>query len=232
MDYVNPAFSEVSGYSAAEVIGQNQRLLHSGLTPPETYEDLWRTLHQGEVWRGEFINRRKDGAIYRELAIIAPIRDQSGRISKYMAIKDDVTESRLAEQKLRGSEARYRLIAENVSDVIWTMGLDGRFTYISPVVERMMGIPLAEAIDYSPAQFMTPASLAIAGPISKSLADGQAGLPVGRFFGELEVCRKDGSTFPGEVIANAIYDGEGNFSGVLGVVRDISERNKAEAARH
>jgi PAS domain S-box-containing protein len=111
------------------------------------------------------------------------------------------------------------------------MGLDGRFSYVSPVVERMMGFSVAEAMCCTPGQIMTPASLAIAAPyLEQSLADGQAGRPVGRFFGELEVCRKDGSTFPGEVTANALYDAQGGFSGLLGVVRDISERKVAQAA--
>jgi len=98
--YINRAFERASGYARDEVLGRNPNILNSGLTPPETYRDMWINLSAGRVWRGEFVNRRKDGSQYTELAIIAPIRGDDGQISQYVAIKEDITERRRIEGEL------------------------------------------------------------------------------------------------------------------------------------
>ncbi len=90
--YVNPAFVLHSGYSRAELLGQNPRLLKSGRTPAATYTEMWAKLTAGETWQGEFTNCRKDGTEYIELASVSPIRQADGRISHYLAIKDDITD--------------------------------------------------------------------------------------------------------------------------------------------
>ena len=92
IEYVNPSFLRSTGYSRAEVIGENPRLLNSGKTPRETYLDLWDTLTSGRPWQGEFHNRRKDGSDYVESAIITPLRDPDGKITHYVAVQDDITE--------------------------------------------------------------------------------------------------------------------------------------------
>ncbi|WP_158219923.1 PAS domain S-box protein [Ideonella sp. A 288] len=92
IEYVNEAFEKVSGYRAAEVLGRNPRLLQSGRTPPEAVAALWDTLAQGRTWKGQFWNRRKDGTEYTEFAIVSPLRDESGQITHYVGVKEDVTE--------------------------------------------------------------------------------------------------------------------------------------------
>jgi nitrogen fixation negative regulator NifL len=109
IEYVNPAFSHASGFAAAEVLGKTPRLLRSGRTPQETYADLWATIRAGNVWRGEFINRRKDGSEYRETATVSPVRQPDGRITHYLAVKEDVTGLMRAMADLRLSEERLRL---------------------------------------------------------------------------------------------------------------------------
>ncbi|MBU0752270.1 MAG: PAS domain S-box protein [Gammaproteobacteria bacterium] len=94
IEYVNDAFLQVTGYDREEVIGENPRVLHSGKTPPATYDALWAALTAGRPWKGEFINRRKDGSEYTEFAIIAPIRRPDGRITHYVAVKEDITEKK------------------------------------------------------------------------------------------------------------------------------------------
>ncbi|HEB84796.1 MAG TPA: PAS domain S-box protein, partial [Bacteroidetes bacterium] len=100
IQFVNPRFTEVTGYMPDEVIGKNPRLLSSGQTPRATYEELWETITRGEVWRGEFINRRKNGEVFYESAAIAPITDDTGRIVQYLALKEDVTERKYQEELL------------------------------------------------------------------------------------------------------------------------------------
>lgn len=92
IEYVNPAFCRLTGYSAKEALGQNPRILKAGDQPSELYRDLWETLLRGEEWRGEFHNRRKDGSLFWETASISAIRDAGGVIRHFVAIKDDITE--------------------------------------------------------------------------------------------------------------------------------------------
>jgi two-component system sensor histidine kinase/response regulator len=100
IEYVNDAFVHNSGYTRAEVIGQNPRILQSGLTPPGTYQALWGGLSQGRAWHGEFINRRKNGEIFYEISTISPIRQPDGRITHYVAVKEDISEKKQMGQEL------------------------------------------------------------------------------------------------------------------------------------
>jgi two-component system sensor histidine kinase/response regulator len=92
--YVNEAFVRNSGFSREEAIGQNSRVLQSGKTPKDTYNALWEAMTQGRPWKGEFINKRKDGSEYVEFAIITPLRQEDGRISHYVAVKEDISEKK------------------------------------------------------------------------------------------------------------------------------------------
>ncbi|MDP1605292.1 MAG: PAS domain S-box protein [Rhodocyclaceae bacterium] len=94
IEYVNAAFTQVSGYTAEELLGQNPRTLQSGQTPPDTYLAMWAALTQGQPWQGELINRKKDGSEYVEFAVITPIRQDDGRVSHYVAVKEDITEKK------------------------------------------------------------------------------------------------------------------------------------------
>jgi len=100
LEYVNDAFVKATGYSRAEAIGQNPRILHSDKNSGETYADMWAHLTRGETWKGEFINRRKDGSEYVESILISPVRDSNGQVTHYLGIKEDITERKLAESKL------------------------------------------------------------------------------------------------------------------------------------
>ena len=92
IEYVNPAFLASTGYTREELIGTNPRLLRSGKTPPERYAQMWAALVRGETWKGEFVNRRKDGSEYSEFAIISPLRMMGGAVTHYVAVKEDITE--------------------------------------------------------------------------------------------------------------------------------------------
>ncbi|MFA7292747.1 MAG: PAS domain S-box protein [Rhodocyclaceae bacterium] len=108
--YANPAFTRVSGYAGAEAAGQNPRILQSGRTPKTTYDDMWATLTRGAVWRGELINKRKDGTEYIEKATISPVSQEDGRITHYLAIKEDITEQKRIARELEA----YRTHLEEV----------------------------------------------------------------------------------------------------------------------
>lgn len=101
IQYVNPAFTTTSGYSEDEALGRNPRFLKSGEMSQEDYADMWRILKRGESWAGEFHNRRKDGSLYWEEAAISPVKDARGEITNFIAVKQDVTARREAEEKAR-----------------------------------------------------------------------------------------------------------------------------------
>lgn len=100
IEFVNPKFEKVSGYSSGEVIGKRPSILKSGESEDEEYADLWLTIAVGETWSGVFHNRRKNGELYWERAVITGIRDEAGVISHYIAIKEDITAIREAREKL------------------------------------------------------------------------------------------------------------------------------------
>ena len=91
IEYVNPKFIEVTGYTLAEVLGKNPRVLKSGEKSPEAYRELWETITAGKEWSGEFHNKKKNGELYWESASISPIRDPAGRVTHYVAVKEDIT---------------------------------------------------------------------------------------------------------------------------------------------
>ncbi len=104
IQYVNPAFTRMTLYGAEEVVGQNTRILKSDRQDPAYYRELWKTILAGEIWHGELINRRKDGTHYTEEMSITPVRDPSGAITNFIAIKQDVTGHRATEAALQSSE--------------------------------------------------------------------------------------------------------------------------------
>jgi PAS domain S-box-containing protein len=103
--WVNAAFTRMSGYAAADIVGGTPRLLRSGVHDAAFYRNLWQTIGSGRVWRGEIVNRRRDGSLYVEDQTITPVRDGEGRVTHHIAIKQDVTERRELE-KLRESLTR------------------------------------------------------------------------------------------------------------------------------
>jgi PAS domain S-box-containing protein len=102
--YVNPAFERITGYRREEVLGKNPRVLKSGRHTEAFYRELWDVLTRGETWRGYFANRRKDGTIFEEEAVISPVRDASGGVVNYVAVKRDVTDERRKEEQVRRSQ--------------------------------------------------------------------------------------------------------------------------------
>ncbi len=118
IEYVNPRFCELSGYPSSEAIGQTPRMLQSGLTPPERYADLWRTLKSGGVWKGEFLNRRKDGSLFWEHQVIAPIVDAAGDTTHFIAVKEDISARKAAEERLQRSNRELAMLSRCIAQLV------------------------------------------------------------------------------------------------------------------
>ena len=118
IEYVNAAFLRNTGYCREETIGQNPRLLSSGQTPASRIAAMWQKLSQGEVWSGDFINRRRDGTLYTEHAVISPLRDDSGAVTHYVSVQDDITEKiRLADELEQHRHGLEQLVAQRTAEL-------------------------------------------------------------------------------------------------------------------
>lgn len=208
--YVNPKFTEVTGYSAEEVLGRNPRILKSGEMPPEAYQALWETISRGAEWRGEFHNRRKDGASYWEFASISSVVDEAGEITNYVAVKEDITARKLAEGALVESEEKYRLLFSRQLDAAALIDpVEGRFVETNAAFERLFGWSVAELETM-------PADQLWADGVPPAIAAGGITIP------EQWCRRKDGSTFAAELSAGT-FSWRGRLLACL-ILRDITER--------
>ncbi len=147
IEYVNPKFVQVTGYTEAEVIGANPRILRSGRTPREHYEHLWRTITAGGEWRGELHNRRKDGTLFWESTSIAPLRDEAGTITHFVAIKEDITHRKRIEAALHASELKYRNVFATIGDALFLIdNRDGRILTVNPAACKLYGYSRKELL--------------------------------------------------------------------------------------
>lgn len=131
IEYVNKKFTEITGYSAEEVLGQNPRILKSGKHSEEFYKNLWDTITSGQIWMGEFIDKKKNGELYWESAIITPLFDEKGNKTNYIAIKEDITKRKEIENQLKVSEAKYRSILENIPALLCCFTPEFKITYVN-----------------------------------------------------------------------------------------------------
>ncbi len=139
IEYVNPKFVETTGYTVNEALGQNPRVLKSGEMPPEAYAEMWRAISQGREWRGEFHNRKKSGELYWESASISAIRDASGLITHYLAIKEDITARKAVEDALRRSEEAFRSLYDKAPIGIFRSTPEGRYLSVNPTYAAYFG---------------------------------------------------------------------------------------------
>ena len=144
--WINPAFTHLTGYGLAEVIGMNPRLLTSGSHDQHFYEILWDTILDGETWRGEIINRRKDGSLYVEQECITPVRDAAGEITHFVAIKQDITERNRTESAERDQRALAEALSATSSALASTRSFDEVLDRIMIEVGRVVPHDAARVI--------------------------------------------------------------------------------------
>lgn len=225
---VNPAVTTITGYARDELLAMTQfELIH----PDDRVRvaEINRARQRGEAApvRYELKIVHKDGTP-RWLDLSAGMIVFHGEQAT-MGTAFDVTERRLAADALRHSEERHRLLADHATDVIWTMGLDGRFTYVSPSVEKLRGYTVEEVMRQTIVEALTPPSAAVAlSALERALTAVREGLAFPTLTEELEQPCKDGTTVWTEVTTSGIYGGNGSFLGILGITRDISERRSRE----
>jgi PAS domain S-box-containing protein len=137
IEYVNPAFEETTGYTTDDVIGESPRILQSGQHDQSFYEDLWETLRDGETWRGEFINQRKDGEEFVIDQTIAPVANESGKITHFVATSNEITER-------KAKATKRKQVIDRMTDGIFELDADWQCTLVSEQAAALVGTPRAE----------------------------------------------------------------------------------------
>jgi len=246
--YANPAFTQLTGYTNAEVLGRNPRFLHEEGATVADYAAMWQTLLAGQTWTGEFRNRRKDGSVLWEMATISPILNESGEPEHFVAVKEDITEKRrmldqlenykshlellVAERTAQLADARRRaeLVLASTGDGIIGTDLSGAITLVNPAAETMLGYAEADllgrnvhdAIHYRHADG-SPYPLENCVAI-RAIRNGEILHADADTF-----WRADDSPLPVALATHPIFEGDQLVGGVLSF-SDISRRQEDEAA--
>jgi PAS domain S-box-containing protein len=226
--YANPRVAEIAGYKPEELLGSSMsNYIHPDELPKvtERYEQRLRGEDIPQIYETALLH--KDGSKIN-VELNAGVTTYHGKPADLVIIRN-ITERKQVEQKLRASEERYRLLAENMSDVIFIVDLNFKFLYLSPSVYQLRGYTVEEAMQLPIEKTVTPASLE---RITKTLTEQLELLKSGKrdpheaHTIEMEEYRKDGSTVWVELKLNGIYDKDGNLTSLLGVTRDITVRRR------
>jgi PAS domain S-box-containing protein len=222
IQYVNPAFTAMTGYASEEAVGQHTRILKSGRQPATTYEELWKTIRSGRAWHGELINQRKDGTCYREEMRITPVRDLNGEVDGYIAIKHDVTGRRAAEE----ARAFLAAIVDGSEDAIIAYTPAGIILTWNRGAEVMFGHSAKDAIGKPMSMLATPERLPHLPHFTDRILQGNA---IPQY--ESVYLHQNGRKIHVSVTGSPIRDAAGEVAAISVILRDISLRREAEQAR-
>ena len=219
IEYVNPQFCRLTGYAREEVLGKNPRILKSGNMAQEKYKELWTIISGGGAWRGELCNKKKNGEFFWEDAVIAGIKNEHGKITKYVAVKADITERKKAEQDIQFRAA----LLDNATDSIHAMDMGGNFIYINETLLKETGYSREELLGKS-INLLNGAE-----PTAGTQANIRELVESGAARFETTRVRKNGITFPIEAYTRVVQLGDQKI--VIGIDRDITARKLEEARR-
>ncbi len=143
IEWANQAFSRLTGFSLNEIYDRNHKdLIKSGKQDKAYYQLMWKTILANKVWRGDLINRRKDGSLYHEEMTITPLADEHGKIEHFVAVKQEITERKKAEKALQAAEERFKDLVNSTDGIVWEADATTfNFTFVSQKAERLLGYP-------------------------------------------------------------------------------------------
>lgn len=232
IEYVNPAFMQVTGYTLEEALGKSPRELKGGDESAEQYQEIRRKLDAGLPWRGELQSHKKNGELYWELSSISPIADDEGRVTHFVAVEEDITERKQMDEQLRERQELLSRILDTVADGIYIIDQNGKMSFANSTTERMLGATRAEIAraSYKDDRWkMTSLDgkpfLEADQPYERVMS---TGLPV--YDVEQSILRPDGTRVIVSINAAPLHDADGKIIGEVGSMTDITERKRAEQA--
>ncbi len=155
IEFVNPSFTRLTGYTSSEALGKTPSLLRSPYTLIEQHQRLWGSLLHEEEWREEIQDRKKDGELYWALESISPVRNASGKVTHFLSIQQDITEQKRDKEALQASEERFRDVAEMAGEWLWEQDAEGCYIYSSSAVRQVLGYQPEEILGKSYLKLLT-----------------------------------------------------------------------------
>lgn len=226
IEYVNPKFTEVTGYTYEESIGQSPNILKSRKTDEAVYKNLWETITAGKTWRGEFINIKKDGEEFIENTVIAPIFSSNQTIINYIAIKEDITAKKEAETALIESEEKYRSLINGLGEMIFRISLPYlKYQYVSPSVTEIYGYTQEEFIQ-NPTLMMSLIHPDYLQYFYKKWVDLSNSNTTSNY--EYKIIDRNGNEKWIQQSNKPIFNEEGRITALDGLCRDITKQKTAE----
>ena len=221
--YANDRFCEISGYPREALVGQNHRIIKSGIHSPELYRDLWQTITEGRVWHGEVCNRTRDGGTYWVSATIVPLFDGHGIPERYIAIRTDISDRKRMEAELSEQLHLVEELIETIPLPIYLKDIDGHYIRLNRAFEAFFDVPREALIGKTINDILSPEDAQ-----QHIVRDAELFTRGGTQSYEAVIHSKEG------VVFNALYHKavltrpDGSISGLLGTIVDITDRKRAE----
>ncbi|MBS1259574.1 MAG: Sensor histidine kinase RcsC [Candidatus Scalindua arabica] len=219
IEYVNKKFTQVTGYSYEEVIGQNPRILKSDDRTPEEYKDLWETIISGKEWRGEFCNKDKNGTIYWESASISPVKNDAGVITHFIAVKEDITERKRIEENLR----KLSQAVEQSPVTVMITDIEGKIEYINSKFTELTGYTSEDALGHTPRILQSGKT-----PLEEYKKLWETIKSGNEWHGEFCNKKKNGILYWEHTSISPVNNEQGNTTHFVAVNEDVTERRQME----
>jgi len=222
IQYVNPKFCDLTGYSYNESIGQNPRILKSGDQTPEFYKKLWDTIKSGSVWHGEFLNKKKNGDLYWESASISPIKDQDGKTINFVAVKEDITDRKKVEKELFDSKNFLDRIINSIADPIFVKDSRHRWVLLNDAFCQFFGRSREELMGKSDYDFFPKEEADVFWKKDEEVFGTKHG-------NENEESFTDSAGATHTIITKKVFsEWKSGEPYLVGIITDITDRKKAE----
>ncbi len=228
IQFVNPKFTQLTGYKSEEVLGKNPRILNSGLLPKDYYKNLWDTILNGETWRGEFQNKSKSGDLIWERTTINPIKNEEGIITNFLAIKEDITEHKKSEIALNTAYSQIKENEDYLKNILQTAN-EGFWIINKIGITTEVNLKMCDILGYSEEEFIGKSVFDFVDEKNKEIFSEQIKLRDKGISSkyEIELIKKNGDTaiclFKTSPIFNKINERIGSFA----LVTDVTKLNKA-----